>query len=118
MTMVADAVTVLDRITAKKNVADSALVDLLAHEKDLSAQVRQLTAEGVDPIGCATRATQCVQSIEDTEAPITCLTDTAMPAAKAALTQAKLNERRAIMREQVDALPAAAQCRYRIRCKA
>lgn len=115
MTTVQAAQKALDAITSRKNDADSRLVDALAREKDLSARISRMTANGppADPEAIAQFSTdlaaarvdraQARQDVEDLEGATEHLAAD-IATARQAVHQAGQCEARAIMRAANKAL--------------
>src|SRR5438067_7159360 len=94
MTMVAGSQAALDAATAKRNATDSALVEALAKEKDLSAQLGRLLADSAstkDVLSVRKQRDQARQDVEDLESAITHL-DADVLTARQAVYQAKVSE--------------------------
>ena len=111
MTTVVEAQAALDAATAKKNATDSALVEALAKEKDLSAQLGRLLADSApteDVLAVRQDRDQARQDVEDLESALSHLTED-VATARQAVYQATVSEARATIREQGDALSTSVE---------
>ncbi len=119
MTTVQEAQKALDAITSRKNDADSRLVDALAREKDLSARISRMAADGPpsepeaidqfskDLAAARVDRAQARQDVEDLEGATEHLAAD-VATARQAVHQAGQCDARAVMRAANRALSAAA----------
>ena len=111
MTTVVEAQAALDNAANKKNTAESALIDALSKEKDLSAQLGRLLADSAptaDVLAVRQERDQARQNVEDLESALSHLTDD-VATARQAVYQATVSEARATIREEGDALSTSVE---------